>query len=91
CKALMGNHELLLLGAKRFGDTPVNSGPGPATFQADCLLNGGQKTRKDPLPDPHPPGKARPHPMGEVHPPPLVPPGGPDEPWPSPEPTSPSR
>ena len=26
CKALMGNHELLLLGAKRFGDTPVNSG-----------------------------------------------------------------
>ena len=45
CKALMGNHELLLLGAKRFGDTPVNSGAGTATFQAAWLLNGGQKHR----------------------------------------------
>ncbi|ANS66443.1 serine/threonineprotein kinase [Streptomyces lincolnensis] len=53
CKALMGNHELLLLGAKRFGDTPVNSGAGTATFQAAWLLNGGQKTDMDRLQDHH--------------------------------------
>ncbi|MFC4612120.1 metallophosphoesterase [Streptomyces maoxianensis] len=53
CKALMGNHELLLLGAKRFGDTPVNSGPGTATFKAAWLLNGGQKTDMDRLQDVH--------------------------------------
>ncbi|MFE4449176.1 metallophosphoesterase [Streptomyces sp. NPDC056796] len=53
CKALMGNHELLLLGAKRFGDTPVNSGAGTATFQAAWLLNGGQKTDMERLQDVH--------------------------------------
>ncbi|NUR42711.1 MAG: serine/threonine protein phosphatase [Streptomyces sp.] len=53
CKALMGNHELLLLGAKRFADTPVNSGAGTATFQAAWLLNGGQKTDMDRLQDHH--------------------------------------
>ncbi|MFI6092411.1 metallophosphoesterase [Streptomyces sp. NPDC051218] len=53
CKALMGNHELLLLGAKRFGDTPVNSGAGTATFQAAWLLNGGQKTDMERLEDHH--------------------------------------
>ncbi|MGW2930971.1 metallophosphoesterase [Streptomyces sp. NPDC001156] len=53
CKALMGNHELLLLGAKRFGDTPVSSGAGTATFQAAWLLNGGQKTDMDRLQDHH--------------------------------------
>ncbi|GHH57107.1 MULTISPECIES: metallophosphoesterase [Streptomyces] len=53
CKALMGNHELLLLGAKRFGDTPVNSGAGTATFQAAWLLNGGQKTDMERLQDHH--------------------------------------
>jgi Calcineurin-like phosphoesterase len=53
CKALMGNHELLLLGAKRFGDTPVNSGAGTATFQAVWLLNGGQKTDMERLQDHH--------------------------------------
>ncbi|MFE7130583.1 metallophosphoesterase [Streptomyces sp. NPDC057638] len=53
CKALMGNHELLLLGAKRFGDTPVNSGAGTATFQAAWLLNGGQKCDMDRLQDVH--------------------------------------
>ncbi|MFD3656024.1 metallophosphoesterase [Streptomyces sp. NPDC058620] len=53
CKALMGNHELLLIGAKRFGDTPVNSGAGTATFQAAWLLNGGQKTDMDRLQDVH--------------------------------------
>ncbi|WP_405797131.1 metallophosphoesterase [Streptomyces sp. NBC_01506] len=53
CKALMGNHELLLLGAKRFADTPVNSGAGTATFQAAWLLNGGQKTDMERLQDVH--------------------------------------
>lgn len=53
CKALMGNHELLLIGAKRFGDTPVNSGAGTATFQAAWLLNGGQKCDMDRLQDVH--------------------------------------
>lgn len=53
CKALMGNHEVLLLGAKRFGDTPVNSGAGTATFQAAWLLNGGQKSDMDRLQDHH--------------------------------------
>nr|WP_219664656.1 metallophosphoesterase [Streptomyces bambusae] len=53
CKALMGNHELLLIGAKRFGDTPVNSGAGTATFQAAWLLNGGQRADMDRLEDVH--------------------------------------
>ncbi|MFF2651654.1 metallophosphoesterase [Streptomyces sp. NPDC058045] len=53
CKALLGNHELLLLGARRFGDTPVNSGAGTATFQAAWLLNGGQKTDMERLQDHH--------------------------------------
>ncbi|WP_323180414.1 metallophosphoesterase [Streptomyces sp. NBC_00102] len=53
CKALMGNHELLLIGAKRFADTPVNSGAGTATFQAAWLLNGGQKHDMERLRDVH--------------------------------------
>ncbi|AWK10076.1 serine/threonine protein phosphatase [Streptomyces spongiicola] len=53
CKALMGNHELLIIGARRFGDTPVNSGAGTATFQAAWLLNGGQKNDMDRLQDVH--------------------------------------
>lgn len=53
CKALMGNHELLLIGAKRFGDTPVNSGAGTASFQAAWLLNGGQRTDMERLQDHH--------------------------------------
>lgn len=53
CKALMGNHELLLLGAKRFGDTPVNSGAGTASFQAAWLLNGGQRNDMERLQDHH--------------------------------------
>ncbi|MFD9725623.1 metallophosphoesterase [Streptomyces sp. NPDC059072] len=53
CKALMGNHELLLIGAKRFGDTPIQSGAGTATFQAAWLLNGGQRTDMERLQDVH--------------------------------------
>ena len=53
CKALMGNHELLLLGAKRFGETPVNSGAGTASFQAAWLLNGGQRNDMERLEERH--------------------------------------
>jgi hypothetical protein len=53
CKALMGNHELLLLGAKRFADTPVDSGAGTASFQAAWLLNGGQRSDMERLQDHH--------------------------------------
>ncbi|MEU7106559.1 metallophosphoesterase [Streptomyces sp. NPDC046215] len=53
CKALMGNHELLLIGAKRFADTPVNSGAGTASFQAAWLLNGGQRADMERLEDHH--------------------------------------
>ncbi|MGP3999999.1 metallophosphoesterase [Streptomyces sp. 8N706] len=53
CKALMGNHELLLIGAKRFGDTPVTSGAGTASFQAAWLLNGGQRTDMERMEDHH--------------------------------------
>ncbi|MFJ3822947.1 metallophosphoesterase [Streptomyces nodosus] len=66
CKALMGNHELLLLGAKRFGDTPVHSGAGTATFQAAWLLNGGQKTDMERLQDHHLQWMARLDAMEEV-------------------------
>jgi Calcineurin-like phosphoesterase len=52
-KALMGNHELLLLGAKRFGDTPVNSGAGTASFLAAWRLNGGQPSDMERLRDHH--------------------------------------
>jgi hypothetical protein len=52
-KALMGNHELLLLGAHRFGDTPVNSVAGTATFLAAWRLNGGQTTDMERLEDHH--------------------------------------
>ncbi|WP_340559602.1 metallophosphoesterase [Streptomyces sp. GSL17-111] len=53
CKALLGNHELLILGAKRFGDTPVDSGAGTASFQAAWLLNGGQRGDMERLEEHH--------------------------------------
>lgn len=53
CKALLGNHELLLIGAERFGDTPVRSGAGTASFQAAWLLNGGQRNDMERLRDHH--------------------------------------
>ncbi|MGP4114958.1 metallophosphoesterase [Streptomyces sp. 4N509B] len=53
CKALLGNHELLLLGASRFGDAPVESGAGTASFQAAWLLNGGQRSDMERLQDHH--------------------------------------
>ncbi|MDB1086200.1 metallophosphoesterase [Streptomyces sp. ACA25] len=53
CKALLGNHELLLLGAHRFGDAPVESGAGTASFQAAWMLNGGQSSDMERLKDHH--------------------------------------
>lgn len=53
CKALLGNHELLLLGASRFGDTPVDSVAGTASFQAAWMLNGGQRSDMERLRDHH--------------------------------------
>lgn len=53
CKALMGNHELLILGAHRFGDTPVNSAAGTASFFAAWRLNGGQPSDMERLRDHH--------------------------------------
>jgi hypothetical protein len=52
-KALMGNHELLLLGAHRFGDAPINSVAGTASFLAAWRLNGGQTTDMERLQDHH--------------------------------------
>ncbi|SFD20850.1 metallophosphoesterase [Streptomyces aidingensis] len=53
CKALLGNHELLLLGAQRFGDTPVDSGAGTATFHAAWMLNGGRPSDMERLEEHH--------------------------------------
>ncbi|MCZ7417624.1 MULTISPECIES: metallophosphoesterase [unclassified Streptomyces] len=53
CKALLGNHELLIIGARRFGDTPVDSGAGTASFQAAWLLNGGQRGDMERLQEHH--------------------------------------
>jgi hypothetical protein len=51
--ALLGNHELLLLGAKKFGDTPVHSTAGTASFLAAWRLNGGQQRDLEHLDDTH--------------------------------------
>jgi hypothetical protein len=53
CRALMGNHELLLLGADRFGDEPVHSSAGTASFLAAWRLNGGQPFDMERLEDHH--------------------------------------
>lgn len=53
CRALMGNHELLLLGADRYGDEAVQSSAGTASFLAAWRLNGGQPTDMERLEDHH--------------------------------------
>ena len=53
CRALMGNHELLLLGADRYGDQAVQSTAGTASFLAAWRLNGGQPTDMERLQDHH--------------------------------------
>ncbi|MFD5434563.1 metallophosphoesterase [Kitasatospora sp. NPDC127067] len=49
CRALMGNHELLFLGAAKYGDEPVQSTAGTASFLAAWRLNGGQQSDLDRL------------------------------------------
>ncbi|WP_223244205.1 metallophosphoesterase [Streptomyces sp. CBMA156] len=49
CRALMGNHELLFLGASKYGDEPVQSTAGTASFLAAWRLNGGQQNDLDRL------------------------------------------
>ncbi|MFD5462068.1 metallophosphoesterase [Kitasatospora sp. NPDC127059] len=49
CRALMGNHELLFLGAAKFADEPVQSTAGTASFLAAWRLNGGQQNDLDRL------------------------------------------
>jgi hypothetical protein len=50
---LLGNHEILLLGMHRFGDTEVPSDFGPRSFARSWELNGGQQTDQDSLTDAH--------------------------------------
>ena len=42
---LLGNHEILLLGMYRFGDTDVPSDFGPRSFARSWEINGGQVSR----------------------------------------------
>jgi hypothetical protein len=51
--ALMGNHEVLLLGMHRFGDSQVPGSPSPRTFERSWLLNGGLRSDQDRLTDKH--------------------------------------
>jgi hypothetical protein len=50
---LLGNHEILLLGMHRFGDTEVPSDFGPRSFARSWELNGGQQTDQDGLTPEH--------------------------------------
>ncbi|HET6500475.1 MAG TPA: metallophosphoesterase [Amycolatopsis sp.] len=54
--ALLGNHEILLLGMHRFGDTEVprqSDGFGPRSFARSWLINGGQPEDQDELRSEH--------------------------------------
>jgi hypothetical protein len=46
-EALLGNHEILLLGMHRFGDTEVPSDFGPRSFARSWEMNGGQPTDQE--------------------------------------------
>src|SRR5689334_17559678 len=46
---LLGNHEILLLGMHRFGDTEVPSDFGPRSFARSWELNGGQASDQEAL------------------------------------------
>ncbi|MBB5956532.1 hypothetical protein FHS29_003118 [Saccharothrix tamanrassetensis] len=51
--ALIGNHEVLLLGMHRFGDENVPNAPTPRSFARSWLLNGGLRSDQDRLTDRH--------------------------------------
>ncbi|SFP47390.1 Calcineurin-like phosphoesterase [Amycolatopsis arida] len=50
---LLGNHEILLLGTHRFGDTDVPSDFGPRSFARSWEINGGQPADQEALTDEH--------------------------------------
>jgi hypothetical protein len=52
-ESLLGNHEILLLGMYRFGDTLLPSDSGPRSFARSWNLNGGQLTDQEELTDEH--------------------------------------
>jgi hypothetical protein len=52
-QALLGNHEILLLGMHRFGDTEVPSDFGPRSFARSWEMNGGQTTDQEAVTDEH--------------------------------------
>ncbi|HEY0453341.1 metallophosphoesterase family protein [Actinophytocola sp.] len=52
-EALLGNHEILLLGMHRFGDTEVPSDFGPRSFARSWEMNGGQTTDQEAVTDEH--------------------------------------
>ena len=55
-RTLLGNHEILLLGVHRFGDTEVpreSDGFGPRSFARSWLVNGGQPEDQDELTSEH--------------------------------------
>ncbi|WP_308258449.1 metallophosphoesterase [Saccharothrix obliqua] len=51
--SLIGNHEVLLLGMRRFGDENVPNAPTPRSFGRSWLLNGGLRSDQDRLTDRH--------------------------------------
>jgi hypothetical protein len=53
CRTLLGNHEILLLGMHRFGETEVPSDFGPRSFARSWEINGGQPSDQDGLTDAH--------------------------------------
>ena len=52
-QALLGNHEILLLGMHRYGNTEVPSDFGPRSFARSWEMNGGQHTDQEALTDEH--------------------------------------
>ncbi|MDV6014375.1 metallophosphoesterase [Haloechinothrix sp. LS1_15] len=52
-QALLGNHEILLLGTYRFGDTEVSPGVAGRTFAASWVVNGGQLSDLERLTERH--------------------------------------
>jgi len=46
-ESLLGNHEILLLGMHRFGDTDVPSDFGPRSFARSWEMNGGQASDQE--------------------------------------------
>ncbi|GGS15702.1 serine/threonine protein phosphatase [Actinokineospora fastidiosa] len=52
-ETLLGNHEILLLGMRRFGETEVPSDFGPRSFARSWEMNGGLRSDQDGLTDAH--------------------------------------